>query len=208
MRALICIGPSVSSCFESCSTTTSPSLSPSQRASITPIRFSFESGVNVVISRNSGFVSPGSVDEVRAAVDGAARPILTIGVLPLFVNSCDVGVFSGPDATPEGRLRNEQENLQFQQLLHPAQSYCNETLRFLNTPELPEFFLDCAFNLPDRLLALTAEAFEYPDAVFERRCEHVYLRVYVRNETSVEATETPPMKPESSWGKNPFGVCT
>ena len=29
-----------------------------------------------------------------------------------------------------------------------------------------------------------------------------------RNETSVEATDTPPMKPESSCGKKPFGVLT
>ncbi len=32
--------------------------------------------------------------------------------------------------------------------------------------------------------------------------------IMVRNEMSVEATDTPPMKPESSCGKKPFGVWT
>ena len=39
---------------------------------------------------------------------------------------------------------------------------------------------------------------------FARCCSSII----VRNEVSVEATDTPPMKPESSCGKNPFGVLT
>ena len=61
MRAPICIGPKSQFLFRELQHDNFAQLVPSQRASITPIRFSFESGVKVVISRNSGFVSPGRV---------------------------------------------------------------------------------------------------------------------------------------------------
>jgi MGT family glycosyltransferase len=92
----------------------------------------------------------------------ARPPVLTIGVLPLIVSSTDVGPFSGPDASPEGRSRNQQENLQFSQLFQPAHRRFNEVLRSCGAAELPEFFIDCAAHLPDRYLCLSAKGFEYP----------------------------------------------
>jgi MGT family glycosyltransferase len=89
-------------------------------------------------------------------------PVLTFGVLPLLLSSCDAGPFSGPDASPEGRLRNQEETQQFFAMMQPATKRFNEVLRSCGEPELPEFFLDAAVNLPDRFLQLTAEAFEYP----------------------------------------------
>jgi MGT family glycosyltransferase len=91
----------------------------------------------------------------------ARPPILTIGVLPLIISSIDVGPFSGPDASPEGRIRNQQENLHFAQLFQPAQQRFNQVLRSCGSPELPEFFVNCAAHLPDSYLCLTAESFEY-----------------------------------------------
>jgi MGT family glycosyltransferase len=83
-------------------------------------------------------------------------------VLPLILSSRDVSPFSGPDGSPQGVLRNQQETQQFYAMMQPAATHFNEVLRSCGAPELPEFFLDCAAHLPDRFLALTAEAFEYP----------------------------------------------
>lgn len=89
-------------------------------------------------------------------------PVLTFGVLPLLLSSRDAAPFSGPDASPEGRLRNQEETQQFFAMMQPATKRFNEVLRSCGAPELPEFFLDAAVNLPDHFLQLTAEAFEYP----------------------------------------------
>src|SRR5215469_3576610 len=40
-------------------------------------------------------------------------PVLTFGVLPLLLSSRDAAPFSGPDTSPEGRLRNQEETQQF-----------------------------------------------------------------------------------------------
>jgi MGT family glycosyltransferase len=92
----------------------------------------------------------------------ARPPVLTFGVLPLLVSSRDVAPFSGPDASPEGRLRNQEETQQFFAMMQPATTRINEALHSCEAPELPEFFIDSAAHLPDRFLQLTAEAFEYP----------------------------------------------
>jgi MGT family glycosyltransferase len=92
----------------------------------------------------------------------ARPPVLTFGVLPLLLSSCDVAPLSGPDASPEGRLRNQAETEQFFAMMTPATTRFSEVLRSCGAPELPEFFLDSAAHLPDHFLELTAEAFEYP----------------------------------------------
>jgi MGT family glycosyltransferase len=89
-------------------------------------------------------------------------PVLTFGVLPLLVSSRDVAPFSGPDASPEGRLRNQAETQQLIAMMEPSSIHCNNILRSCGAPEVPEFFFDCTANLPDHFLQLTAEAFEYP----------------------------------------------
>jgi MGT family glycosyltransferase len=92
----------------------------------------------------------------------ARPPVLTFGVLPLLVSSRDVAPFSGPDASPERRLRNQEETQQFFAMMQPATTRINEALHSCGAPELPEFFIDSAAHLPDCFLQLTAEAFEYP----------------------------------------------
>ncbi|HEY4045225.1 MAG TPA: glycosyltransferase [Acidobacteriaceae bacterium] len=92
----------------------------------------------------------------------ARPPVVTFGVLPLIVSSRDVGPFSGPDTSPNGLLRNQQETQQFHAMLQPAATHFNEVLHSCGAPDLPEFFMDCAVHLPDHFLELTAEAFEYP----------------------------------------------
>jgi MGT family glycosyltransferase len=92
----------------------------------------------------------------------ARPPVVTLGVLPLLVSSRDVAPFSGPDASPESRLRNHEETQQFFEMMQPATTRMNEALRSCGAPELSEFFFDSAAHLPDRFLQLSAEAFEYP----------------------------------------------
>jgi MGT family glycosyltransferase len=92
----------------------------------------------------------------------ARPPVLTFGVLPLLVSSRDVAPFSGPDTSPAGRLRNQEETQQFFAMMQPATTRIHEALHSCGAPELPEFLFDSAAHLPDRFLQLTAEAFEYP----------------------------------------------
>ena len=92
----------------------------------------------------------------------ARPPILTFGVLPLTLSSRDVSPFSGPDTSPQGLFRNQQETQQFYAMMQPSTTHFNEVLHSCGAPDLPEFFMDCAAHLPDRFLALTAAAFEYP----------------------------------------------
>jgi len=92
----------------------------------------------------------------------ARPPVLTFGVLPLILSSRDLSPFSGPNTSPEGLLCNQQETQQFYEIMQPSTTHFNEVLHSCGAPDLPEFFMDCAVHLPDRFLALTAEAFEYP----------------------------------------------
>jgi hypothetical protein len=92
----------------------------------------------------------------------ARPPVLTFGVLPLILSGRDVSPLSGPDTSLEGRLRNQRETRQFYAMMQPAATHFNDVLHSCGSPNLPELFMDCAGHLPDRFLALTAEAFEYP----------------------------------------------
>lgn len=92
----------------------------------------------------------------------ARPPIITIGVMALFITSCDVSPFSFPDSSPEGRIRNRQETQQFFALMQPTTARMNHALNSCGAPSLTEPLMDAAAHLTDRFLLLTAEAFEYP----------------------------------------------
>lgn len=92
----------------------------------------------------------------------ARPPVVTFGVLPLLLSSRDVSPFTGPATGPDALLRNQQDTQNFYAMLQPATEHFNEVLRACGARELPEFFMDSAVHLPDRFLALTAEALEYP----------------------------------------------
>jgi MGT family glycosyltransferase len=103
----------------------------------------------------------------------ARPPVLTFGVLPLILSSRDVSPFSGPDTSLEGRLRNQRETQQFYAMMQPAATHFNDVLHSCGSPNLPEFFMDCAGHLPDRFLALTAEAFEYPRSDMKKTIQFI-----------------------------------
>jgi len=92
----------------------------------------------------------------------ARPPIIGCGVLPMLLSSRDTSPFSLPHTGPDRYLRNQQDTQQFYELLAPTTARFKEVLRECGAPDPPEFFLDCACNLPDRFLMFTAEAFEFP----------------------------------------------
>lgn len=92
----------------------------------------------------------------------AHPPVVSCGVLPMFLSSIDVSPFTAPDSCMDRRERNQQDNRQFQAMLEPVQEYINQVLEDCGAPAMPAFFLDCMYTLPDLFLQFTAEAFEYP----------------------------------------------
>ncbi len=103
----------------------------------------------------------------------ARPPVVTFGVLPMFLSSRDVAPFSGPDSSPEGRLRNQQETQMFHELMLPATRRFIEVMESCGVQNPPEMFLDCAANLPDHFLMLTAEAFEYPRSDMKKSIQFI-----------------------------------
>jgi len=89
-------------------------------------------------------------------------PVIACGITPMLLSSIDTSPFSLPDPSPQGQLRNRQENEQFQAMFHSVQAYMNQALHDCSAPAMPRFFLDCWYTLPDLFLQFTAEAFEYP----------------------------------------------
>ncbi|MBV8831962.1 MAG: glycosyltransferase family 1 protein [Acidobacteriaceae bacterium] len=92
----------------------------------------------------------------------ARPPVIACGISPMLLSSIDTSPFSLPDSTPQGHLRNRQENEQFQAMFQSVQTYMNQILYDCGAPAMPRFFVDCWYTLPDLFLQFTAEAFEYP----------------------------------------------
>jgi MGT family glycosyltransferase len=89
-------------------------------------------------------------------------PIVGCGVVPLLMTSADFGLFSQPDTTPEGLLRNKEANRQLEAGLQPGTDHINAVLARCGAPPMPRFVNDCMYVLPDLFLQFTGEAFEFP----------------------------------------------
>jgi hypothetical protein len=92
----------------------------------------------------------------------ARPPIVSCGVLPMFLSSVDASPFIAPDSCMPRHERNQEHNQQFQAMFQPVQQYMNQVLNDCGAPAMPAFFLDCLYTLPDLFLQFTGEAFEYP----------------------------------------------
>jgi MGT family glycosyltransferase len=57
--------------------------------------------------------------------------------------------------------------------MQSSTKHFNEVLHSCGAPHLPEFFFDCAVNLPDHFLQLTAEAFEYPRSDMKKSVQFI-----------------------------------
>jgi MGT family glycosyltransferase len=89
-------------------------------------------------------------------------PIVGCGFVPLLMTSADFGLFSQPDTTPEGLLRNNEANRQLEAGLQSGTDHINAVLARCGAPPMPCFFNNCMYVLPDLFLQCTGEAFEYP----------------------------------------------
>ncbi|MBB5061111.1 MGT family glycosyltransferase [Granulicella aggregans] len=112
--------------------------------------------------------------------------VLYLGVLPLLlkngsrpaVMSCGViapmwrdngfSPFAGPDSSIVGQKRNITDGLHFDEAVRPGTEYIDEILKRLSVgvPGGFEMF-ETMYRLPDRLMQLTVDEFEYP--LVERR---------------------------------------
>jgi UDP:flavonoid glycosyltransferase YjiC (YdhE family) len=94
--------------------------------------------------------------------DDDRPPVVGCGILPLLLSSIDVSPFSGPDSSVEGREQNRHDTLQHQEMLGEVDCYINQILERCGSPGLPQFFLDCAYTLPDLFLQFSADGIEFP----------------------------------------------
>ena len=100
-------------------------------------------------------------------------PVIGCGISAVMLSSIDTSPFSPPDSSPAARVRNQQENQQFQSSFQPVQDYIDQVMSDCGAAPLPRFLVDCWYALPDRFLQLTGEAFEYPRSDMPSNIEFV-----------------------------------
>jgi MGT family glycosyltransferase len=89
-------------------------------------------------------------------------PLITFGVVPVLLRTTDSSPFTGPDASPEGRLRNAEHNRMFGEMLTPGTDHVDAVLKRYGVHVEGGFTWDWLYTVPDTFLQLSAEEFEYP----------------------------------------------
>lgn len=90
---------------------------------------------------------------------------IAIGVTPLSINSIDTAPFGlglPPDASPEGRTRNREQNQMVEGMFAESTGVLAKTLAELGAGEEVPFPMDAIVSLPDLFLHLTVAEAEYP----------------------------------------------
>ena len=88
-------------------------------------------------------------------------PVIGCGVTPLILRSIDCGLTSH-DATPEGRIRNQEEHFLLERAFQPIADQLNLALAKCAAPSVSGFWADSIYTLPDLFLQFTGDAFEFP----------------------------------------------
>ncbi|GAA4475391.1 glycosyltransferase [Phytohabitans houttuyneae] len=92
-------------------------------------------------------------------------PVVSVGITVLTLSSRDTAPFGlglPPSSSAAGRVRNRLLNLLVRRAVFgPNQRRLNRTLRAMDLPHSPAFFLDWP-RLADRILQLSVRGFEYP----------------------------------------------
>ena len=88
-------------------------------------------------------------------------PSVSVSVSPLVLTSADASPF-GPAVTIEEKEFNRLETARFQASLGDVNDYMNGILASRGCAPLPGFFFDSLYALPDMLLQLSVDAFEFP----------------------------------------------
>jgi MGT family glycosyltransferase len=89
-------------------------------------------------------------------------PVLGCGVNPMWLSSVDCGPLIPSDGTPEGNRSAVEDIKGFQKRFQPLHEEINRQLSAYGVPQMPHYFFDCMYLLPDIFLQFTAEAFEFP----------------------------------------------
>ncbi|WP_052201027.1 glycosyltransferase [Terriglobus sp. TAA 43] len=166
------------------------------------------SGHIVHLKRIFGDCIPGQLSALEGALaekqaDAIVVDVLFMGVLPLLLRkeprppviSCGViapmwrdagsSPFSGPDASVAGQARNIADGLRFDEAVLPGTRYIDEVLETLGVAIDGGFkMFDSMYRLPDRLLQLCTDDFEYP--LLERRQNLRFVGPIIPNEQHAE----------------------
>lgn len=89
-------------------------------------------------------------------------PVIGCGVNPMVLSSRDCGQTQVSDNTPEGRRRVQEENEKMRATFQSVHDAINAKLQVCGAPQMPHFFFDCMYWLPDLFLQFTSEDFEFP----------------------------------------------
>jgi hypothetical protein len=92
------------------------------------------------------------------------RPtVISCGVIAPLWHDPAFSVFTGPDNTPEGRVRNLEHSRQFKEARAPRARHINDVLDKLGVAIPGGYDVgNTMYRLPDLFLQFGAENFEYP----------------------------------------------
>ncbi|WP_158942941.1 glycosyltransferase [Granulicella sp. S190] len=124
--------------------------------------------------------------ELPLLLSGEPRPpVIACGVIaPSWIDSAS-SIFSGPDSTPEGRVRNVEENERFLSMRRPGHRYTDAVLDGLGVTIPGGFTINSIYRLPDLFLQFGTEEFEYP--MEDRPSNLVYTGPIIHKESGAEA---------------------
>lgn len=94
---------------------------------------------------------------------GPRPPVMSCGVIAPMWRDVGFSPFSGPDSSIDGQGRNIADGLRFDEAVRPGTEYIDDILTRLSAPVPGGFqMFETMYRLPDRLMQLTVEEFEYP----------------------------------------------
>jgi MGT family glycosyltransferase len=124
--------------------------------------------------------------ELPLLLSGESRPpVIACGVIAPSWTDPAFSIFTGPDNTPEGRVRNIADNEKFLSLRAPGHKYVDAVLDRLGVAISGGFQSNSVYRLPDVFLQFGTEDFEYP--MEDRPANLVYAGPIIHRESSAEA---------------------
>jgi MGT family glycosyltransferase len=94
--------------------------------------------------------------------DGPRPPVIACGVIAPMWHDAAFSPITGPDNTPEGRIRNLEHSRQADEALAPGNSHIDAILKQFGATLTPGYNANTKYHLPDLFLQLGVKDFEYP----------------------------------------------
>jgi MGT family glycosyltransferase len=111
-------------------------------------------------------------------------PVIACGVIAPSWTDPAFSIFTGPDATPEGRARNIADNESFLSMNAPGYEYIDAVLDQLGMTISGGFDINSLYRLPDVFLQFGTKAFEYP--MEDQPANLIYTGPILHKEPSAE----------------------